>query len=416
MLKNNKNLLSIFLSISILLYACGGPNENGANTMSKAIDSSTKGAVDNVEPTIHFFVENSGSMYGFVNQGNKFTSIITTYVTDLSTKFKDSVKLYYLNNKIIPLSYTSKQFTHQLNTQSFRKMGGNPSETHIDALLNKIISKADEDNIVIMVTDGIFSPGRADADRFIDGQYNNIKRNIYNHLNSYPNMGIIIHQLSSPFKGTFYNKYNQAFHNTNMVIPFYIWIIGNKENLEKVKTVVLKESISSKNVIENTFSITKGNQATNFAVKKNSGNFELDKNDPKHTIRKLKPDKRTRNNSVKFSVNADLSKFLLDKSYLLDKNNYELNNSNYQLEVKKATSNPFGYTQELVFESDKVYKGEVRVKLKTKLPEWFNDLNDDEGSSPIERKTYGIKYQAHGIYDAFTHTNNFYTEIIINIK
>ena len=43
-------------------------------------------------------------------------------------------------------------------------------------------------------------------------------------------------------------------------------------------------------------------------------------------------------------------------------------------------------------------------------------MNDDNGSTAVPGKTYGIKYQLGGIYEAFTFENNYYTEIKININ
>ena len=151
-------------------------------------------------------------------------------------------------------------------------------------------------------------------------------------------------------------------------------------------------------------------------MKIGSGKFNLDKKSPKNTIRKLTKDSRGRTDKVKFSVNANLSGFLLDDAYLLDVSNYQMNNNNYDLIVNKASSNNQGYTHSLDLSSDNVHKGRVSIKLKSHIPQWVEDINDDDGSEHVEGKTYGIKHQVHGIYEAFTFADNYYTEIIINIK
>jgi hypothetical protein len=43
------------------------------------------------------------------------------------------------------------------------------------------------------------------------------------------------------------------------------------------------------------------------------------------------------------------------------------------------------------------------------------EINDSTGIVPVKGKTYGIKYQIHGIYEAFTLSNDYYTEIKIKI-
>ena len=168
--------------------------------------------------------------------------------------------------------------------------------------------------------------------------------------------------------------------------------------------------------VKNLFSITNGNKNIDYAVKIGSGKFNLDKKSPKNTIRKLKKDSRGRTNKVRFSVNANLSGFLLDEAYLLDVSNYKPNNNNYELTINKASSNSHGYTHSIDLSSDNVHKGRVSIKLKSNIPQWVEDINDDDGSDHVEGKTYGIKHQVHGIYEAFTFTDNSYTEIIININ
>jgi hypothetical protein len=63
-----------------------------------------------------------------------------------------------------------------------------------------------------------------------------------------------------------------------------------------------------------------------------------------------------------------------------------------------------------------VHKGTVKIMLKSKIPDWVEAVNDDVGLTSIVDKTFGIKYQIHGVYETFTFKNNYYTEISINIK
>ena len=84
--------------------------------------------------------------------------------------------------------------------------------------------------------------------------------------------------------------------------------------------------------------------------------------------------------------------------------------------ICNSVSNNFGYTHQLNFESGSVHKGVISVKLKTLIPQWVEDKNDSIGTAPVKGKTYGIKYQIHGVYEAFTISNNYYTEIKIKIN
>jgi hypothetical protein len=168
--------------------------------------------------------------------------------------------------------------------------------------------------------------------------------------------------------------------------------------------------------VKNVFSITAGNKSVNYAVKQGSGNFKLDRKDPKKTIIDLKKmNKGKQDGNAIFSVNANLSGFLLDDSYLTDISNYELKGGGFTLSsVTKGTNS---YSHLLNLSSPRVPQNlSLSVKLLTKVPKWVADVNDDVGLAPKVGTTYGIKYQIEGLYEAFTVQNKHYTEITININ
>jgi hypothetical protein len=412
--KMNKLIIYLFISV-MFLSACGNSGKSG-NIISTFNHHGTGIAnYEDTKPIVNVYIENSGSMDGFVNRGNEFTNFIPSYLTDISISFTDSLNIFYINSNIIPLGNEIKDFTKNLDVTSFRKKGGNRGTTDISQLLDKILKLTDDNEIAIFITDGIFSPGKTDAEKYITDQYNGIKQSMAVFLKKYPNSAVVIYQLSSIFEGTYYDRKDTPIPNTKEMLPFYIWVIGQSEQINELFIKVPASRFKGSGV-QNTFSIIKGPKTINYAVKMGSGKFDLDKKSPKTTIKNLKKDTRGIQNAARFSVNADLSGFLLNDDYIQYVENYDINNRDFNLTVNKAVSNPFGYTHQLSFSSENVHKGLVSVKLKTQIPQWVVEVNDEDGSIPLEGKTYGIKYQIHGIYEAFTFSNNFYTELKININ
>jgi hypothetical protein len=404
----------IFKSTAILillfLTLCGNSGKK-TNQVLQPIGNPISEAL---KPTVNVYIENSGSMDGFVNRGNEFTSFITSYLTDISIKFSNDINFYYINSRIIPLGSDLTNFATRLDANSFRQMGGNRGETHIFQLLDTILKVKDNNSISIFVTDGIFSPGMGkDASKYIDDQYNGIKRVFSYYSKTNQNAAIVVFQLLSQFNGTFYDRNDRPINNVQEALPYYVWLIGDLADVKKLADSVSIANVKS-SINPNIFAISKGNDAVNYAVKMRSGNFDLDRSNPKKEITNLRKDKRT--GKVKFSIDADLSGFLLNNEYLLNPSNYKSSNSNYQFNVKKAVSNPHGYTHTFEFTADNVHKGKVAVMLKSQIPQWVEDVNDNEGLNVIPGKTFGIKYQIHGVYEAFTFNNNKYTEISISIK
>jgi hypothetical protein len=276
------------------------------------------------------------------------------------------------------------------------------------------LERTDEHNISILITDGIISPGSGkDAKQYLVNQQIGIKTSIANYLLKEKNAAVIIYQLSSMFstnksKGIyFYDKENKKVEY-NGQLPYYIWVIGGNKHLANL-TQEVPESKFKGTGVQHVFSITTGNRQVKYALSLGTHSKPRDSK----TIENLKIDSRAK--KAKFAVNVDFSGFLLDEAYLLNSDNYE-NASKYKLEIKPSVSK--GYTHTLYFSSDKITKGAVVVKLKIKLPDWIDGVNDEDGTRAIQGKTFGIKYQIDGVFDVFTDggKNKYYTEIKININ
>ncbi len=418
-LKSNdmkKNLIVLFSAL-LFLSACGNggkrrnndpPTENPVNTTIKEPE---------IKPIVNVYIENSGSMDGYVQGGvTEFEDAIHNYLVDMKlSKITDSLNLFYINSEIIPQGSDVSAFIKDLTPASFKAKGGNRGSTDIADVFKSVLSETDQNGISIMVTDGIFSPGSGvAADPYLDLQQTEIKNTMGEYLELYPNTALLMYQLSSRFNGFYYNHEDKpTWINTQR--PYYIWVIGDVKHINNLRNKVPDSKFKGGGV-QNLFSITSGNKNIDYAVKMGSGNFGLDKKSPKNTLVNLKRDTKGKQNKVRFSINANLSGFLLSDSYLLDVSNYDPSNNNYTLAINKASSNNHGYTHSLDLSSDNVHKGRVSIKLKSHIPQWVEDINDDDGAEHVEGKTYGIKHQVHGIYEAFTFTDNYYTEIIINIK
>ncbi len=411
-----KNLIVLFSAI-LILSGCKSDRKRDSNNIPKKAAILAPRIEEEIKPIVNVYIENSGSMDGYVQGGvTEFEDAIHNYLVDIKlSQITDSLNLFYINSEIISQGSDISAFIKDLTPASFKAKGGNRGSTDIADVFKSVLSETDENDISIMVTDGIFSPGRGvDADPYIVGQQTEIKNMMGNYLNRYPNTALLIYQLSSRFNGIYYNR--EDYKTTiNTQRPYYMWVVGDIKHLNNLRSKVPDSKFKGGGV-QNLFSITSGNQKVDYAVKMGSGNFSLDKKSPKNTIVNLRKDTKGKQNKVRFSVNANLSGFLLDDAYLLDDSNYEMNNNNYTLNIKKAPSNNHGYTHLFDLSSDNVHKGKLSIKLKSHIPQWVEDINDDDGSEHVEGKTYGIKHQVHGVYEAFTFTDNSYTEIIININ
>ena len=397
--------------VILFLTSCG----NSGQKNNKIVQKDTV-KVEIIRPTVNVYIENSGSMDGYVRGVTEFEQAVYNYLTDIKiSQFTDSLYLFYINSDIIPQGSDISDFIEKLEPTNFKNKGGSRGTTDISNLLKCVLTETSPNEIAILVTDGIFSPGKGkDTEQYLVNQQIGIKSNMATYLNKYPNSAVIIYQLSSQFDGLYYN-HEDVGTKINEQRPYYIWIIGNTDLISALIFKVPENKFKGSG-IQNVFSITGGPKLVDYAVKRGSGNFNLDKKEPKTTIENFKKNTKGKQNSARFSVNANLSRFLLSENYLRNTSNYELNNNDFSLTICNSVSCDFGYTHQLNFESGSVHKGVISVKLKTIIPQWVEDINDNIGSIPVNGKTYGIKYQIHGVYEAFTISNNYYTEIKIKIN
>lgn len=417
----NMRIYFILFSVFLFLIACEGNSgksrkqiENG--TDSDTVVSSIKFPYATEKLIVNVYVENSGSMDGYVHGVTEFEQAVYNYLSDIKiSRITDTLNLHYINNKIIPQGSDISDFIEKLDPSSFRARGGNRGTSDIANVLDSVIKNTKTQNISILITDGIFSPGRGvDASNYLVNQEIGIKRIFAEYLAKDNSAAVIVYQLSSNFNGIYFNKVDARISINNEQRPFYIWIIGNSKQLSNLRTKVADDRIKGRsgNGIFNIFTAMAGVQPIRYGIKPSSGNFQLSKKVPETDIEKLRKDKHT--GVVRFAVNVDFSQLLLDEEYILNVANYE-NKSRYELEVKKNHGNA-GYSHILEFTSDKVSKGPVSVKLKANFPDWIEMVNDDEGDIAVEGKTYGIKYQLGGVFDAFTFTDKHYAEIQVNIN
>ncbi|MDR1169814.1 MAG: hypothetical protein LBK97_03165 [Prevotellaceae bacterium] len=375
---------------------------------------STVATAMTVKPVVNVYIENSISMDGYVKGVTEFEEAIHRYLAYIKKeKIADSLNLFYINSIVLKQKDDVEAFIKNLEPAYFKRegemKGGNRKTSDISNVIKLTLEKTDENDIAILVTDGIFSPGKKDAKAYLLGQETEIMENMSRHLDKYPNTAVIVYQLFSKFNGTYFN-YQDANIPHNGQRPYYIYIFGQAKYLAELRRKIPESSFEGGGV-KKMFSISAENQQVDYAVIRGSGRFDILRNS-KTDIINLKKDSRSGN--VTFAITANFQNLLLDEGYLTNPDNYEL--KDYSLKIKK-NENSGRYTLSLQPQDNNPHKGAVTLKLKMATPDW-SDVNDDDGATAVAGKTFGIKYQIQGIFNAYTHPGKqaYYTEIKINIK
>ena len=359
---------------------------------------------------INLYIENSGSMYGYVDGSHDFKNSMYEYLSDINAAgITESISLNFINSQIIKKGGDITAFFDRLNNSSALCNGGGKSgTTDIAEIIEMVAKNSGNNDVAIIVSDFIFSPGRGkNANEYLKDQRIKIKNIFTNYLKANSNAGVMFWRLTSNFSGPYYNRENAKTMLNNVERPYYMLVFGNKNALKSMRESVPESKINVKN-----FFIAETNFDTpDYSVQQHSGEFERSRTNAKHAISNAK---KGRDGNMTFAVNVDFSKSLLDENYLLSPDNYSLSDKQFELSIQKNGSNFL-----LKYSSPVVKKTTLKTSLLKKIPNWINDYDDPDGLdiNTAMDKTYGLKTIVGGIAEAFNINNtNSYTELSIDIN
>jgi len=433
------------LAILFLLSACTGENNRKHDTTCVGGGFSVVSTSEAEKPIVDVYVENSASMDGYVEGVTEFEQTIYSYLSDIKiSDYSDSLNLFYINSQMIRHKSDIADFIEKLEPTTFRKRGGNRSATDISNIFRAVLAKIRKNDVAILVTDGIFSSGKGkNAQEYLVNQQIGIKNTMAECLKKNPNTALVLYQLSSKFNGKFYNREDKPTVIKDKQRPYYIWIIGDVDNIARLKMNIPETNFKG-NGIQHSFTILPSiEKEVNYMILSNpkTGSFDRqtpsgfgcskkkDYVNPKTSIYNIKKaNKGIHKGTFMFATGMDLSLFsvLLGDEYLMNAENYILLinkqvNNDYSIEIEYNTNPYTNYTHNMKLTTDKISVGELEINLRSRLPDWISEINDNEGldiyKNDAINKTFGIKYLVEGIYEAYQmRGNTIYTTMKFNLK
>lgn len=439
----SNKLLSQLLNISIVMMvftSCFGGkggnrgsgnvipsvDKNSTESQAKTNTDTTQNAYTIVSehPVINVYLENSGSMNGYVDNGKtEFQQAVFNYLTDINISgIPSELNLNYINSQIIPKGSVIDDFINKLSPSSFSNSAGNKATTDISDIIRTILSKTEPNTVSIFISDCIFSPGNNNNPKpYLVNQQVGIKQSVADYIAQYGSLGMTVYQLYSQFNGKYYDYKNTPRQYQGMR-PFYIWVIGAPEHILRIRNAVPKEKFQGD--VAHDWSIYNSSVEVRYSILPNpkKGSFNKEGANGMSRIQK------DRNGDFMFTIGADLTtlQIMLGDDYLMDTDNYArlvnketscdyfINVQHNQAQNSPATHNIEISTQVLPL------KGQFILQVSCNTPKWAHNLSDDDDSyfdGSNDAKTYGLEYIFNGIQQAFTaHDTNPYTTMIFNIK
>lgn len=387
-----------------------------ANSGCAPKKTTPKGHDESIQPlpdscVVNVFIENSGSMDGYLVDGSMFKDDIYNYISLIKqheSSLADSLflNLYYINSTVIPVGKDPLVFIKNLTPVDFARKGGSRSSTDIQKLLDMVIKRQNPYDINILISDYILSPNDLDPKAFLGITKTAVRDVFVDKLKQNPDFSVMIYHMESEFTGKYYPPKGISM-KINGNRPYYMFIFGNQDNLARLKDNI---DITRCSGFVSSYSISKMTDKLNYGILNSHkiGHFIPGK----HSITKAKVDNKNPKTKFAVSMGVDYSSLLLDDSYLCNPDNYEISNAAYTLSIK-PNSKEGKYTHILTLSLNHaiISKGDVSIKLKKSPCSWADEYTDNDGSDITQpdamKKTFGLKSLIDGIYEAYSTEPNY---------
>ena len=351
------------------------------------------------KPVVKVFLENSGSMDGFMCDGSELKDGIYNYLTSVKDN-ASKMELYYINSAVLKQNVTLSEYIRNLNPQAFKKAGGNRAFTDIPSLFRSVLSTIDENTVAVYISDCILDIPNHAAPNYLNITRTDIHSAFGDKIAKMPNLSVCIYQLTSTFNGTFFFPKGGSTSYQGK-LPYYMLVMGTSQNLANIR----------KNVPET--EITHG--VRNYCA------FAPAFDVPATLLQGIKPVQAVELNTKRdgkyhFKVEVNLDQSLQEDKVLTNPNNYLLSNPAKIMidNISPILVQESEYSHILEFSiADEAFGNVVSMK-RVAMPSWVKNSNDARGDSISPNKTFGVEQIIGGISDAFK--SKTMSTIKINIK
>ena len=455
-------ILCAIMALCLISSSCDAQtrrrgNHGGSEEPSQQTDTVKALAV---KPVVNIYIENSGSMDGFVNGITAFKDAIGKLLAKLKYYYdEENVQIYFIrNDKADKKNPTEKlnvvkacesdisNFATAIDLKWKEDIPNRGHNTNLNNIFKEILTRTDEKTISILFSDCIYSIGKGGVvDLLNHEQWTTYDAFLTHSKKNNGSLATTIIKMKSGFDGKYYpytGDNNKFFYKGEL--PYYICVLANQNILADFNKNI-KLGTGEIEGYDNKYILAHSESANLYysilMATENKGRFKPQRQCSSlsyvHGIEDidLKPNKRT-GAPFSFAVALDMKNIDVEEDYLLDTRNYVLTEDNFKVvrveEIDKNSINANDWqrikdgnpTHYIVLEAKDMHwtNVELGIALKKQEPGWIEDCNilDDTQASKLEGgKSFGLKFWIHGISEAYEEIypedKNYY-QVRINIK
>ena len=406
----------LFFISFYLFFSCNNGNENSGAIKSKRSVNSEKPASEiNKKVNFNIYIENSGSMDGYISQPSEFKDVLRSFTSDIPTYFNSNPGFYFVNNngpcEQFPKNPTpdySKFITDlsPINSKSNCPPGGNSS---IDDIID-LSTKKMKNSISIVFSDCILSYENTRQDGAKSAQAN-IKMKMAKKIIS-QNLSTIVIKFNSKFKGPYYNESNGG---TKILVskiinrPYYALIFGETAYL---KYLLSKINFSKYPGFEASYTLLANNKKIKpksiITYKNKIGSFNPVY--PASNMKIINAEEKKGSTDFQFSINLNLNDLPFQNDFLMEKSNYFIDNNFKVVSIEKLDDTD-GYSHTVTFKTNSLKQtSKLNFGINYSIPSWVDKTGSDKDDNPSDltqqKQTFGFKYLMLGLSEAYVAKND----------
>ena len=390
-----------------------------------------------VKPTINIYIENSGSMNGFINKTSEYQDAIQDMVVWLKHYYgEENIKLHYVNNQITlrekPKNISLPEFVEVVLHPKEFKSNGNGASTNLNSIIGMILNNTKGNTISILLSDNIYSISDTltySSTSTLLAKCKAKTTDAFLEKSKELSLSTTIIQLHSQFNGNYWDykhPVGKASQTLNCKRPYYMCVIGVNDILSDFNE---KFNVHEMNGYQNKYTLTEIKELNpKCSVLVNTCKIGRFRKTNETTIREAKPDMHK--NKFALALAVDLKDIPLSDDEKCDVNLFEATEGYVIDEIVKideATIAPIDVqsvqncTHIVKISTSNYNITSFSLKMKRLLPEWIglsSSIDDTKIGTDIDEqnKTFGLSYFVNGIKEAYDKGADNYFEINIIVN
>jgi hypothetical protein len=381
---------------------------------------------------VNLYIENSGSMNGYVNGGTQFKDALRNLLVDIKFHYGEgNIELFFINDQIhkSPIKGDIVEFANKLSPSSIKI--GNTDSSNLNEIFRQITKNSDDNTVSLLLSDFIYSIMGKQTTALL-GEQKALTRDVFQTSSKDgKNLTTNLYQFVSDFDGPYYD-----FNNTPIQLktsrPYYMAVIGNQNSIANF-TDKIGPSFRSYNGYRNEYVLTeKDFNINSFSVLTatlNQGKFKPIKHMVVNSqVKGIEYISQNRGGDLfQMALALDLSNFPITEEYIISPGNYVVKNNQFSvIKIGAIKDNSIffnkgevltiapsdevyieaGATHVIVFQSKDKKIDDLEFTLKRNIPNWVysssnvddTDLKNDEA---VHETTFGFSYLVEGISEAY---------------